>query len=88
MFLLVPAYPGCPGSKAVKQSLLLLLSRLQLDKFSYTEIGFILLLLKKNYSGFPANSENDLVYAANAFKQRNMHICKLHQLFVETWAEC
>ena len=26
MFLLVPAYPGCPGSKAVKQSLLLLLS--------------------------------------------------------------
>jgi len=26
MFLLVPAYPGCPGSKAVKRSLLLLLS--------------------------------------------------------------
>jgi len=25
MFLLVPAYPGCPGSKVVKQSLLLLL---------------------------------------------------------------
>jgi len=25
MFLLVPAYPGCPGSKAVKWSLLLLL---------------------------------------------------------------
>ena len=25
-FLLVPAYPGCPGSKAVKRSLLLLLS--------------------------------------------------------------
>ena len=24
-FLLVPAYPGCPGSKAVKRSLLLLL---------------------------------------------------------------
>jgi len=23
-FLLVPAYPGCPGSKAVKRSLLLL----------------------------------------------------------------
>jgi len=23
MFLLVPAYPGCPGSKAVKRSLLL-----------------------------------------------------------------
>jgi len=27
MFLLVPAYPGCPGSKAVKRSLLLLLFR-------------------------------------------------------------
>jgi len=26
MFLLVPAYPGCPGSKAVKRSLLLLFS--------------------------------------------------------------
>jgi len=26
-FLLVPAYPGCPGSKAVKRSLLLLLYR-------------------------------------------------------------
>jgi len=26
MSLLVPAYPGCPGSKAVKRSLLLLLS--------------------------------------------------------------
>ena len=25
MFLLVPAYPGCPGSKAMKRSLLLLL---------------------------------------------------------------
>jgi len=27
MCLLVPAYPGCPGSKAVKRSLLLLLGR-------------------------------------------------------------
>jgi len=27
MFLLVPAYPGCPESKAVKRSLLLLFSR-------------------------------------------------------------
>ena len=30
MFLLVPAYPGCPGSKAVKRSLLLLLYDLML----------------------------------------------------------
>ena len=29
MFLLVPAYPGCPGSKAVKRSLLLLLHMTQ-----------------------------------------------------------
>jgi len=31
MFLLVPAYPGCPGSKAVKWSLLLLLYTGKLD---------------------------------------------------------
>ena len=29
--LLVPAYPGCPGSKAVKRSLLLLLRLLVLE---------------------------------------------------------
>ena len=29
MFLLVPAYPGCPGSKAVKRLLLLLLLHYQ-----------------------------------------------------------
>ena len=33
MFLLVPAYPGCPGSKAVKRSLLLLLLLLLLTSF-------------------------------------------------------
>jgi len=32
MFLLVPAYPGCPGSKAVKRSLLLLISRMIIDR--------------------------------------------------------
>ena len=32
MFLLVPAYPGCPGSKAVKWSLLLLLYWCKSDK--------------------------------------------------------
>ena len=35
MFLLVPAYPGCPGSKAVKRSLLLLLT---LVHYSYTTL--------------------------------------------------
>jgi len=34
MFLLVPAYPGCPGSKAVKRSLLLLLLLPGSDTFS------------------------------------------------------
>jgi len=36
MFLLVPAYPGCPGSKAVKRSLLLLLSYCYLIHFCNT----------------------------------------------------
>jgi len=34
MFLLVPAYPGCPGSKAVKRSLWLLLLLLLLYIYS------------------------------------------------------
>ena len=33
MFLLVPAYPGCPGSKAVKRSLLLLFRSLCAMKY-------------------------------------------------------
>jgi len=33
MFLLVPAYPGCPGSKAVKRSLLLLLLYMNNTKY-------------------------------------------------------
>jgi len=36
MFLLVPAYPGCPGSKAVERSLLLLLLLLRPEFMSYT----------------------------------------------------
>jgi len=40
MFLLVPAYPGCPGSKAVKRSLLLLL-------YIYIVRPYILLTIKK-----------------------------------------
>jgi len=39
MFLLVPAYPGCPGSKAVKRSLLLLLSVLLWNNCSGTATG-------------------------------------------------
>ena len=35
MFLLVPAYPGCPGSKAVKRSLLLLLDSMLLSVYLF-----------------------------------------------------
>ena len=38
MFLLVPAYPGCPGSKAVKRSSLLLLLLFS-PAFVYTRCG-------------------------------------------------
>ena len=34
MFLLVPAYPGCPGSKAVKRSLLFFVANLPLESVS------------------------------------------------------
>ena len=33
MFLLVPAYPGCPGSKAVKRSLLLLSGTTRVSRY-------------------------------------------------------
>ena len=40
MFLLIPAYPGCPGSKAIKRSLLLLLYWVCLSVFSCT-VSFV-----------------------------------------------
>jgi len=40
MFLLVPAYPGCPGSKAVKRSLLLLL--LLLVRYDFNRLAVYL----------------------------------------------
>ena len=39
MFLLVPAYPGCPGSKAVKRSLLLLYFHVQYIVSMGFEVG-------------------------------------------------
>ena len=38
MFLLVPAYPGCPGSKAVKRSLLLLLYVRPRERMQYSVV--------------------------------------------------
>jgi len=40
MFLLVPAYPGCPGSKAVKRSLLLLVVVIKRNNVSQTSAKF------------------------------------------------
>jgi len=40
MFLLVPAYPGCPGSKAVKRLLLLLLCDMSVNYISYDDHWF------------------------------------------------
>ena len=48
MYLLVPAYPGCPGSKAVKRSLLLLL-------LYFTTGHFHICVLTKNVAYFPFN---------------------------------
>ena len=49
MFLLVPAYPGCPGSNAVKRSLLLLLL-LNSPKTEFLLIGLSKQLAKINNS--------------------------------------
>jgi len=48
MFLLVPSYPGCPGSKAVKRSLLLLLLLSFRRTLCSTDIPFCLLHLQNN----------------------------------------
>jgi len=49
MFLLVPAYPGCPGSKAVKRSLsLLLCSCLRKELKERVGIDDIALVLQQN----------------------------------------
>jgi len=55
-FLLVPAYPGCPGSKAVKRSLLLLYCILSLVatiitnyNFSFIDIHFHTFKTPQNY---------------------------------------
>jgi len=41
MFLLVPAYPGCPGSKAVKRSLLLLSSSEEINQKSLSRLKYL-----------------------------------------------
>jgi len=46
MFLLVPAYPGCPGSKAVKRSLLLLLC---CCGYVYKSVSLIIISLENKF---------------------------------------
>jgi len=41
MFLLVPAYPGCPRSKAVKRSLLLLLLHFIAKNIAFTDTAVL-----------------------------------------------
>jgi len=47
MFLLVPAYPGCPGSKAVKWSLLLLYPRYILNRTWLLSPEIVLILFTR-----------------------------------------
>ena len=47
MFLLVPAYPGCPGSKAVKRSLLLLLMRVTFSRWRVQMMGHMLMVAER-----------------------------------------
>ena len=54
MFLLVPAYPGCPGSKAVKRSLLLLFfSFMKLTELPLTVIPLHMFLLCMKLTELP-----------------------------------
>jgi len=63
MFLLVPAYPGCPGSKAVKRSLLLLLL---FNRISVTSIDLLATEFFLSAS-FIQNLKLDLLHAKDTF---------------------
>ena len=68
MFLLVPAYPGCPGSKAVKRSSLLLL----LFQFLSTSLdNLVSLLLKSGRDKFTRTTkflgDDDLVFTRGVY---------------------
>ena len=41
MFPLVPAYPGCPGSKAVKRSLLLFIYNKSSQNFAFSALTLL-----------------------------------------------
>jgi len=59
MFLLVPAYPGCPGSKAVKRSLLLLLF------VTYLFFKFLPPLFPKVLNTLAGSNEKQYIRVAN-----------------------
>jgi len=56
MFLLVPAYPGCPGSKAVKRSLLLLLLQFGQLMYALEYVNMLKLLLGGCTCRWPVNA--------------------------------
>jgi len=58
MFLLVPAYPGCPRSKAVKRSLLLLL----LSVTTYIVVGGLVRQLSSWSCGLEDTDDSHLYF--------------------------
>ena len=59
MSLLVPAYPGCPGSKAVKRSLLLLLLLL----WAVVSAGYPALLSSSYFERINDDDDDDEFFA-------------------------
>ena len=82
MFLLVPAYPGCPGSKAVKRSLLLLLSLPCRNPVCSCAVSICL----HSYP-FQYDPKKDLACVGN--KSNCSVICTLLEIaFLGKWDEC
>jgi len=77
MFLLVPAYPGCPGSKAVKWSLLLLLDLIilteKINSTRYPTWCLLIKIYKLNYKRLISDNLT-LFYL---FTEQNSHHIKL-----------
>ena len=94
MFLLVPAYPGCPGSKAVKRSLLLLLSRIRQTNFYFVYIFLFQFFLLPNFlklfiiSVFPLwrlqHKVNKQLHMAASFSLRQLYDSLQHKLQLST----